>query len=182
MQKAIIDGLISLLAPAVCLGCQEGCHNGLFCSICRESVELLDPTLRCYRCFSVNETSSVSITCNTCRKYPYIYRRGVVFERSDVLDDLLKEGKKQKDLIAALFTWQFIRLKWPLFDYITSESSLKNCTKVVAQNFQRQKNTKKRLGPGVNVLYLSTGLDEVKFPFSVSCGKIYHLSFFLPIY
>lgn len=139
--------------------------------------QLLSREGRCKRCFSQH----IGPTCHECKNFPIIYRQGALFENEEIIEKLILEKKRQQKTIAALFTWQFCRLGWPLFDLIAAEPRLRKIGKIIAKEWKKPFHQRGRLGANVNVLYLSIGDQRVDFPFSVTMGRVYHLSFFFQI-
>ena len=148
----------------------------LYCNECLDSLKLLDYDIRCFRCFSVKETTS----CKYCSHFPLIYRRGALFEKSEEICAILRE-QKQKKVIASLFVLQMHRLRWPKFERIYSEARLRLVTDELYKLYGIKKESKGIMKSTENVLYLSAGDEVAKFPFSATCGKLFHLSLFLDV-
>lgn len=62
----MLDSLLSLIAPHVCLGC--GAEGSLWCIDCRRSAPLVAE--RCYRC---HRLSAKGRTCTACRRVSVLY-------------------------------------------------------------------------------------------------------------
>ncbi len=172
----IIEEIVSFFAPAHCYGCGDCIETrGLFCEDCLSICQLLSKEGRCRRCFS---RLIPNLPCHECSKYPIIHRRGALFEKEEILRGLLRYRIKQQKTVAALFTWQFCRLHWPIFDTIATEPLLGKVGRLIAKDWKKPFHRMGRIDEGARVLFLSIGDTRVDFPFSVMMGQVYHLSFF----
>lgn len=87
-------------------------------------MELLDPAVRCKRCFSYLEHDHATEGCEHCSQLPWpLLKLGAVFPYRGAPAILLKRFKygKRTDLsqtLGAYLVVQWSRLEWPLPDYI----------------------------------------------------------------
>ena len=116
MKKTVLD----FLFPPLCLHCRaflEG--EKTFCKGCSLFFELLDPSLRCFYCFSESEKR----ICTSCKKEGSTLASGAAFECIGAAETFLRKLKNEKlpdfvKLASSFLTVQFFRLNFPLPDYI----------------------------------------------------------------
>lgn len=175
-MRAFLQAVATFLAPLICLNCKEEIHQGLFCKHCLSAISFIDQSQRCFRCFSAMHAN----VCNSCRVYPLIFRQAALFEREYVMEMIIEKCQDHSSLLASLFSLRLEELHWPLFDFVDSDNQLRVVAKEMAKRYKKKLFDRKITAPTSKILYLSAGLDGPYFPFSVTTGKIFHLSFFFP--
>ena len=118
MLKNVLASASSLFFPSFCLQC-EAPEEKLLCTSCASQLELLDPTLRCKRCFSQTRP------CTICKERPFSLS-GIAssFSYYGPIKRILHAFKYEdqpylaKSLASFLFL-QWTRLSWPQPDVIT---------------------------------------------------------------
>ncbi len=116
--------ILDSIFPPVCVHCDEPTKSAKFplCPTCFASLEKINPSDRCSKCFSEKEEGA--FFCRKCQKYP-LGLQGVaaVFEYVGACVSLFKEWKTchrpalAKGL-AAFMALQLAELNWPVFDLI----------------------------------------------------------------
>ena len=121
----IKQSFLSLLFPPLCLSCEEPMHSPdhLFCDLCSSLLELIDPTLRCPRCFSL-DYSPLKRKCARCSHIRHPFSGiAAAFEYTGPAAALVKKMKYgglsylAKTFAACLIT-QLDQLNWPSPDII----------------------------------------------------------------
>jgi len=117
----VLDTLLSVLFPPLCLHCKEEIEpkkGHLFCPSCIQHLELIDPLLRCKRCFREHDVC-------ICRTEPndFFLECGSAFDYQGPPKTLIKVFKygyrpALAKEIAAFMVVQFFHLEWPIPDLI----------------------------------------------------------------
>lgn len=118
------NSLSHLLYPPVCLHCDHSTFHQRrpLCATCIDLLALIDPELRCPRCFSVVEDEGA--LCKACREDPPAFKRlAAAFEYMGPAATLLQHLKFHQQpgfakIAAAYMIVQWERLNWPLPDLI----------------------------------------------------------------
>lgn len=126
MLKQLANSFLDLIYPPLCLHCRESldAEFSLFCHTCLKLLALIDPACRCPYCFTSEINIEKDNSCSECRQKPQIMRRiAAAFDYEGPAATLVKQLKYGgKPYLAegagAFLTAQFVRLEWPLPDYI----------------------------------------------------------------
>ncbi len=118
---SLIDRLGNLIYPMRCLHCSESqaVSKGLFCPVCLQQLVPIDPETRCPFCFG--ETESCALSCTKAKSA--CDRIAAVYDYLEAPATLVKKFKYGGQFylangIGALMTTQFLKLQWPMPDYI----------------------------------------------------------------
>lgn len=105
--------------PPICIYCHKFCHSKrhIFCKECFDLIDILEKEERCPCCFSAClEPYCLSCMHQTNIKQAYVSEQeGPLYA---LLEKILKGQHYRVPAIAALMTYQFIRLDFSLPDYI----------------------------------------------------------------
>ena len=170
------QGVSAFFAPLTCFNCGDEIHQGLFCRHCISHFAFIDLEGRCFRCFSKLHGD----VCGACKQYPLIHRQAALFDKEFVLEQVIDKGDEYTSLIASLFSFRLEELSWPIFDFVDGERLMYSTAKEIAKRYKKKLFNRKVHDQKCKILYLSSGLEATYFPFSVTTGKIFHLSFFFP--
>lgn len=124
LKKSFLSPLLSLLFPPLCRYCGEknSQEGTLFCPICQEMMELLDPTFRCLSCFQ--EVQKKRSICHRCVKRKSALREvASAFEYvgpTATFIKLLKYGNSPYLAKGggAFLIAQYLNLRWPKPDVV----------------------------------------------------------------
>lgn len=126
--KQLCMSCLDLLYPPLCLHCREAldAQFPLFCHSCLSLLEMIDHTTRCPYCFTteINIENGNGTCCSECRQKPHIIRRiAAAFDYEGPAATLVKQLKYGRQPYLAegagsFLTAQFIRLEWPMPDFI----------------------------------------------------------------
>lgn len=123
--KKIITPFVNLMYPPVCLHCHASLidSNFLFCEACQFLLDFIDPIGRCSFCFSSHLSDGKKI-CLSCMSYPSVFQGvAAIFDYAGPAGSLvrtLKYGGRSylSTGMGAYLAAQFIRLDWPIPDYV----------------------------------------------------------------
>lgn len=115
-----------LLYPPLCLHCEETLeeYSQIFCQICLQQLDLIDPKTRCPYCFSDDFNPEVAFCCHPCRqKQQILHRVAAAFDYEGPAATLIKQMKYGgqpflAEGVGAFLAAQFVYLNWPLPDAI----------------------------------------------------------------
>jgi predicted amidophosphoribosyltransferase len=106
----VINFLLDLVFPPLCLSCRERCLTKFLCPDCWQLCELPDPAMRCRHCFE--ELDRRGDLCQQCRKQKLLpIVRARVFDPESPASFL---GKERVDALAGFALYQWVQLEWPL--------------------------------------------------------------------
>ncbi|MBA3816982.1 MAG: ComF family protein, partial [Parachlamydiaceae bacterium] len=126
MLTQVRTSFLHLLYPPLCLHCRESLEHQfpLFCQSCLNLLEIIDHATRCPFCFTSEINTESETCCPDCRQNPQIMRRiAAAFDYEGPASTLIKQLKYGgqpylAEGAGAFLTAQFIRLEWPMPDYI----------------------------------------------------------------
>lgn len=124
--KAVGNSFQDLIYPPLCLHCNDSLEKGfsIFCPHCQDFLSLIDPSTRCYKCFSFNSNQEKPLNCRHCQNKPtHLKGMASVFDYEGPPATLVKQLKygRQSYLAkgcAAYLATQFLALNWPMPDFI----------------------------------------------------------------
>lgn len=125
MLKRVINSLVNLLYPPLCLHCDESIDDktALFCSSCQTLLTLIPPEERCSRCFSLRDISEQKL-CSECRQnFTHFTSMAAAFDYMGPAATLVKKMKYADQPYlsrggGAFLAAQFLQLQWPVPDIV----------------------------------------------------------------
>lgn len=117
--KNLGSAIQKICYPSICLYCHKICENKryIFCAECFYLIDILEQEERCRTCFSPSTESY----CLSCRHQSNIKQAYVCEQEGPVpalLKSILNHQHYRVPAVAALIAYQYIRLDFPLPDYI----------------------------------------------------------------
>ena len=124
--RQVGTSFLHLAYPPLCLHCREGLDADvhLFCRPCLSLLEMIDPDMRCPYCFTSEINVETEICCAECRhRMQVIHRLAAVFDYDGPAATLIKYLKYGgqpylTESAGAFLTAQFVRLEWPMPDFL----------------------------------------------------------------
>jgi ComF family protein len=112
--------MLELIFPRICLGCKSNLEKNkkLFCQACSKSFELIDYKLRCSKCF-------LDLGCGCKKRDNPFEAMAAALEYNMQTQRLIYKLKYAKAFYlsksaASFMLLQFLALKWPMPDLVTS--------------------------------------------------------------
>ena len=171
-----MNSILEFIYPKTCAACtaikEEG---GLFCLLCRETIEFIDFQGRCFRCFSLKRRGF----CDFCRKkYTPFVRKTALFESMTPICRLWNDQDRFAKTIAAFFVLRFLTTRSEYPDYVFSEKNSQKIGKEVASilKIPRVKYYRK-ISAGSKVLWIAEKMDSEEIPHFLLLSKVHYLAF-----
>lgn len=123
-SKSLARMIQKICYPSICLHCHKLCDGKkrIFCTECFYLINVLEQEERCLTCFSPSHNPY----CLACMHQPHI-KQAYVSEAEGPIHTLLKKVLSQQyyriPAIAALIAHQYIKLDFPLPNYIVPTDS-----------------------------------------------------------
>lgn len=110
--------------PSICIYCHKLCPSKryIFCKECFDLIDILEKDERCPCCFS----ACLELACLSCMHQANVKQVYISEQEGPLhalLEKILKGQHYRVPAIAALMTYQYIRLNFPLPDYVVSVNS-----------------------------------------------------------
>ncbi len=125
MMRRLTEACVHLLYPPLCLHCRDPLDPGakIFCQACVEQLELIDSTDRCPYCYSSAYQPEQRFCPDCYRRPPILDKIAAAFDYVGPAATLIRQLKYgDQPYLAegagAYLAAQFLRLEWPLPDYV----------------------------------------------------------------
>lgn len=126
LLKKVAASFSHLLFPAICIHCQQPLEERslIFCQICLQQLQLIDPESRCPYCFSFDFDPQSESYCQTCHNKPQsLHRIAAAFDYEGPAASLIKQMKYGGQSYLAegagsFLVAQYVQLEWPTPDFI----------------------------------------------------------------
>src|SRR5262245_11643198 len=125
MMRRLGQAFIDLFYPPLCLHCRAPLDKKtkVFCTTCFQQMELIDPSDRCPYCFSQDYESDRRFCPECYRRPPILDKVAAAFDYDGPAASFIRHLKyADQSYLAtgggAYLAAQYLRLEWPLPDYI----------------------------------------------------------------